>query len=233
MEAIILAGGRGTRLGKLTDDLPKPMVPVHGRPFLELLMRRWKKKGVSRFVLSVGYRYEKIEEYFGQEFEGVPVVYCREEKPLGTGGALLRSMELLSSAGDCLMMNGDTYFEVDLQSIRQFHEKSQSVFTLALFEIGQPDRYEAVETAADGKITAFLGRDRQGGFANGGVYLLNPQAVRRLCAHLPEVHSLERDAFPAWVSSGEAVYGFVSDGRFLDIGIPEDYERAEQIIPSA
>lgn len=233
MEAIILAGGRGARLGKLTDDLPKPMVPVHGRPFLELLMRRWKREGATRFIISVGYRYEKIEEHFGQAFEGIPVVYCREEKPLGTGGALLRSMEFLENEAECLMVNGDTYFDVDLASLQQFHKKSGSAFTLALFEIGQPDRYEAVETGPDGRITAFLGRDQQGGLANGGVYLLNPAVIRRLAAALPEVHSLERDGLPAWVASGESIYGFVSTGTFLDIGIPEDYERAEKIIPSA
>lgn len=233
MEAIILAGGRGTRLGKITENLPKPMVPVHNRPFLEILMDYWLTQGVKHFVLSVGYKAEIIENHFGDHYKDIPVSYCTEQSPLGTGGAVLKALNCLKKRADCLVMNGDTYFNVALADLQAFHKQSESIFTLSLFHIDQPDRYEAVELSDANRIKAFIGRNRQGGSANGGVYLLNPDRVAKLSSESAAVHSLERDSLPAWAAAGENIFGFVSQGTFLDIGIPEDYQRAEQVIPSA
>lgn len=225
MEAIILAGGRGTRLGAMTAAMPKPMLAVDGRPFLEYLMAYWAGQGVRRFIISSGYQHEKISGHFGARFKTSEVVISVEEKPLGTGGGVLLALSRLESTGAFLCLNGDTFFEVDLKRLAEVHGGRKAEATLSLFHRGEGERYEGVSLAEDGRIEDWLSRGSgKPLYANGGVYLFEREIFHGLP---PETFlSLENDILPAWIRGGRKIFGAVSAGGFLDIGTPADYARA-------
>lgn len=137
--AIILAGGLGTRLRKSVPDLPKPMAPIKGHPFLEYQMEYWGEQGVDRFILSVGYRYQTISDHFGATYQGIPIHYAVEPTPLGTGGGLLHAAEGMTEP--FLVLNGDAFFEVKLEELKDFHAGRESEWTLALFRTSKIGRY--------------------------------------------------------------------------------------------
>jgi len=178
MEAIILAGGLGSRLRATVPDLPKPMAPIHGRPFLEYLLDYWVGQGVNRFVLSVGYKRDIIEEHFATRYKGTEVDYAVEDQPLGTGGGLLLALKHLRRTGPFLIMNGDTFFEVDLAPMRRYHQEKRADLTIALREVEANSRYGSVGIDKEAKITTFDNRARTSGRAliNGGVYLAEKSA---------------------------------------------------------
>ncbi len=222
--AIILAGGRGTRLRAVVADRPKPMAPILGRPFLEHLMDYWIGQGVARFVLSLGYMAEYIEDHFGAQYRGVPLGYAVEPEPLGTGGGLLLAMQGLD---DCvLVLNGDTFFEVELAALRAFHERAASRWTFALHRHADTDRYLGMQLDADGRIVGLRAADQRGALVNGGVYLLAPQELRGLGLSCGQRCSLEDELLPRFVAAGHRACGLECAGRFIDIGIPLDYQRA-------
>lgn len=231
MDALILAGGLGTRLRKTVPDMPKPMAPISNRPFLEHLLDYWIEQGVTRFILSVGYKRELIELHFGSAYRQCPVEYARESTPLGTGGGLLLGLKQASESV-VLVLNGDTFFEVNLASMRACHESMQADVTVALRRIAQNDRYGEVALNADGIVTAFNAEaSGNEGIINGGVYLIRPAALLEL-GYDPGVKvALEQDLFPALLKSGKRIVGFVTDANFIDIGIPEDYFRAVEVMP--
>jgi len=232
MEALILAGGLGTRLREAVPDLPKPMAPIRKRPFLEYQMDYWIGQGVTRFILSVGYKHELIEAHFGSAYRQCPVVYACEATPLGTGGGLLLG---LSQAQEdlVLVLNGDTFFEVDLAHMRERHEAMQADVTVALRRIQHNDRYGQVTLDAQGEVVSFNSAASGGeGIINGGVYLLRPAVLRGLGYVPGDKVALEQDLFPCLFKAGKRVAGFVTDANFIDIGIPDDYYRAVDILPS-
>ncbi|RJQ48184.1 MAG: phosphohexose mutase [Gammaproteobacteria bacterium] len=235
MEAIILAGGVGSRLKAVVPDVPKPMAPINGRPFLEYLLNYWAGQGVSRFVLSVGYKCQIIEEYFSARHKEAEVVYAVEEQPRGTGGGLLLALEGLRGSDSFLVMNGDTFFEVDLALMRRYHQDRRAEVTIALREVEANSRYASVEIDKDGKITAFDNRARTSGRAliNGGVYLAERYAFAGMVPESNEPVSIEDQLYPRMLVAGKRMYGFPSFGRFIDIGIPEDYRRAAALLPRA
>lgn len=235
MEAIILAGGVGSRLKAVVPDVPKPMAPVNGRPFLEYLLDYWAGQGVSRFVLSLGYKRQIIEEYFGARHKGAEVVYAVEEQPRGTGGGLLLALERLRGSDSFLVMNGDTFFEVDLAPMRRYHQDRRAEVTIALREVDANSRYASVEIDKDGKITVFDNRARTSGRAliNGGVYLAERYAFAGMVPESNEPVSIENQLYPRMLAASKRMYGFPSSGRFIDIGIPEDYRRATALLPHA
>jgi D-glycero-alpha-D-manno-heptose 1-phosphate guanylyltransferase len=229
--AIILAGGLGTRLRGAVPNLPKPMAPIAGRPFLEYQLDYWISQGVGRFVLSVGYRHEAIVAYFGSAYRGIPIEYAIEAKPLGTGGGLLLAFARIGHVEPFLLLNGDTYFEVDLAELRELHEKKQSDWTFSLFRTSEAGRYMGMEIDQAGRITALRSvRSDPEGLANGGVYFVNPDAVRSIQWMPGDKLSLEEDLLPAALASGERLFGFESHGLFIDIGVPEDYLRAAGVL---
>jgi D-glycero-alpha-D-manno-heptose 1-phosphate guanylyltransferase len=229
-EAVILAGGLGTRLRQAVPDLPKPMAPVNGRPFLEHQIDYWIEQGLRRFVLSVGFRQEQIVSHFGQSYRGCEIVYAQEHSPLGTGGGLLLAVEKLEAPDPFLVLNGDTYFEVSLPVLADFHRSREADLTIALFATKNNERYMGVQLEDDGAITSFESEPGAGQFANGGVYLMG----RTLFASLPwkkgEKLSLENDLFRQFYRAGRKIRGCVCAGRFIDIGVPEDYYRAGEIL---
>ena len=232
MEAIVLAGGRGTRLRAAVPDLPKPMAPVGGRPFLEHLLDYWVRQGVTRFVLSVGYKREAVAAHFGPAHRGVPVSYAIEDQPRGTGGGLLLARAALAAAGPFLVLNGDTFFEVSLEALRKFHVANRADATLSLFRSPQPGRYTGIRIDPAGRIVSLASAGERGQPANGGVYLMERGLLDGSPRQEAAPLSLEDDILPDALAGGKRLFGLECSGRFIDIGVPEDYARAENVLGS-
>src|SRR3989344_3209527 len=231
--AIILAGGLGSRLRAVVPDMPKPMAPINGRPFLEYLIDYWVSQGVDHFVLSVGYKREIIEQHFAARYRGIKMDYAVEDRPRGTGGGLLLALNHLRQSGAFLILNGDTFFEVDLASMRRYHQDRHAETTIALREAEANGRYAHVEVDNDGMITVFDSRVRTSGptLINGGVYLAERSAFSGMLPEPDAPVSLEHQLYPRMLAAGRRMYGFQSPGRFIDIGIPEDYRCAAAMLP--
>jgi D-glycero-alpha-D-manno-heptose 1-phosphate guanylyltransferase len=227
-EAIILAGGAGTRLRSVVADLPKPMADVAGRPFLSYQVDYLATAGVKHIVLSVGYLRERIMEWFGDQYRGIRISYSVEEEPLGTGGAIRESFTKV--AGDnVLALNGDTWFPVTLSSMVNAHNENGCDLTMALKLMHGFERYGTV-SFSEKSVTGFFEKGfRSQGYINGGVYLLH----RSLVDQFPSTQrfSFESDFLEPMVQRIR-VCPFVSDAYFIDIGIPEDYQRAQVELPS-
>lgn len=222
MKAIILAGGLGTRLRGTVSDLPKPMAPVAGKPFLEYLILQLTKAGIRDIILSVGYKREAVISYFSDgKIWGARIEYAEEMEPLGTGGGVRQALSHIEGE-NFLVMNGDSYLDVDLGELIRFHRIRGAVLTMALAKCDDASRYGKVEIDEQGEVVRFVEKGAKGaGLVNGGVYAVN----KVLRGYLPEgKSSLEHDVFPRFVGAG--LYGMAADGFFIDIGIPEDYEFA-------
>jgi D-glycero-alpha-D-manno-heptose 1-phosphate guanylyltransferase len=232
-EAIVLAGGLGTRLRSVVADVPKPMALISGRPFLEYLFDHWIGQGVRRFTLSVGYRHEAITSHFGGAYRGASLRYAIEQAPLGTGGALLHAVGAFSFEGPLLLLNGDTYFAVNLERLSAFAERNAADIAFALFESNDRVRYMGIDLDARGRILQLQAWDRSPHLANGGVYWLRPDVFREQVIIAGSPQSLETDLFPALLRAGRKLYGRPFTGTFIDIGMPDDFRRAQKLLPSA
>ncbi len=224
MEAIILAGGFGTRLKKLGFDIPKPMIDVGGRPFLEYILLYLRHHGVGRVIFSVGYKKEVIRAHFGELFRGMWIDYAEEKEPMGTGGGILKAMSLCREE-QVWVLNGDTFFEVELPAMYAFHVKEHAMVTLAGKKMERPGRYGIIQYDDQMRITAFREKDpaAQEGVINGGVYLIDRGKFME--KPFPVSFSMEHDFLEPYVAK-EKFMLYLSDGYFIDIGIPEDLERA-------
>ncbi len=228
--AVILAGGLGTRLRGAVPDLPKPMAPINGRPFLEYQLDYWICQGVTRFVLSVGYRHEVIMRHFGFRYKGAELEYAVEERPLGTGGGFLRAVEQLGRREPFVLLNGDTYFEVEREALDAVARDHDADWCFSLFRTSEQGRYLGIELAPDGRILSLNEQRTQDVcLANGGVYWVHPRALEGIRA-FPSPFSLEHDLFPHMLASGQRFIGLESRGVFIDIGVPEDYYRAATLL---
>jgi D-glycero-alpha-D-manno-heptose 1-phosphate guanylyltransferase len=229
--AIILAGGLGTRLQNVVQDLPKAMAPIKGRPFLEYQLDYWIGQGIHHFILSVGFCREVIMKHFGEKYRNTRIEYAVEETPLGTGGGLLLAVEKLKKQVPFLLLNGDTFFEVSLKELIGFHLEHQADWTFSLFRTDDPKRYLGMKVDADGKVLSLRSDPGQAGqFANGGVYLVNPQVLSSATWTPGAKLSLEDAILPALFSEGARLFGYASSGRFIDIGLPDDYFRSSAIL---
>jgi D-glycero-alpha-D-manno-heptose 1-phosphate guanylyltransferase len=230
MEAIVLAGGLGTRLRGLVSDVPKPMAPVNGRPFLEILLEYWIGQGVRRFVLSIGYLAECVVRHFGSGWRGVAIEYAREDVPLGTGGGLLLAAQQARET-DLLVLNGDSFFGVQLAGLVACHRERLADCSLSLFRSLDVERYLGVELGEHGEVRSLAARaGPNGALVNGGVYLFRAAALRRLPWRAGQSASLEADVLPHALHSGWRIFGLESGGTFVDIGVPHDYQRAGAIL---
>jgi D-glycero-alpha-D-manno-heptose 1-phosphate guanylyltransferase len=222
-DVVILVGGAGTRLRSVVKDIPKPMAPINGRPFLAYLLDALQRQSVKRVVLSVGYKYDIIKNRFGNKFQGLNLVYSVESEPLGTGGAIKKALALADAEPVCVM-NGDTLFDLDLSALLSFHQSKQADMTLALKNMTDFDRYGVVETDQAGRVLALKEKEsRKSGQINGGVYVIQ----KTLFAAMPEKFSVEKDFLEVYLNACR-IYGCAFDGYFIDIGIPEDYDRAQK-----
>jgi D-glycero-alpha-D-manno-heptose 1-phosphate guanylyltransferase len=223
-EAIILAGGLGTRLRSAVPDLPKCMAPVAGKPFISYLINYYRAQGILKFIFSVGYKHEIIETFLKDEYPDLNYFCSVETEPLGTGGAVLKACSQVGST-NVVVLNGDTFFEVDLQHLSRVHEQNKADCTLSLKPMSNSDRYGVVETNNEGQIILFREKNwYEKSLINGGVYALN--IPRFLKERLPEKFSFEKDYLEKLYKQRK-MYGVVQDGYFIDIGIPEDFTRAQ------
>lgn len=225
-EAIILAGGFGTRLQGVIKDLPKPMAPVHNRPFLTYILDNLAAAGCEHVVLSTGYLHKKIEEYFGKNYGKLQISYAQENEPLGTGGAIRFALTFCQT-DEVLVLNGDTIFKVDWSKFIQFHQQKNALLSVVLRQVDDVARYGCVALDAQNRISLFAEKNAVvgKGLINGGIYLINKQLFDKYPQ--PKKFSFEKEIMEQFYKK-ESFYGLVSDGYFLDIGIPEDYARAEK-----
>jgi NDP-sugar pyrophosphorylase family protein len=217
--ALILAGGMGKRLRSVVPDRPKPMALVNGVPFLEILIRSIAKKGVKKFVISTGYMSDFIEDHFRNNDLGLNISFSREEEPLGTGGAVKHALKL--AADPTLLVNGDTFFDVDLDGLLALHSRERADVTLSLYPVPDVSRYGSVSVDTNGNVLGFCEK-REGagpGLINAGFSALSLDFIKGL----PDgPFSMEQEIFPGLAGSGRMV-GLPQDRPFFDIGTPDSY----------
>lgn len=220
LTAVILAGGLGTRLRSAVADRPKVLAEVNGRPFLAYILDQLVDAGIPEVVLCTGYLGEQIEGAFGKIYRGCRITYSREQRQLGTGGALRLALEFLDS-DPVLVLNGDSFCDTDLNLFLKIHRESGTTASILLAQVPDVSRYGSVECDMRGHITRFeeKGGMQGSGMINAGVYLLDRDVIEGICVNA-EV-SLERDLFPLLV--GKGLVGIKLVRRFIDIGVPSDY----------
>lgn len=224
MECVILAGGMGTRLRSVVSDLPKCMAPVAGKPFLHYIVETLGALGFDHIILSLGYKHECIEQWVSGLDTHVRIDCVVENEPLGTGGGVRYAFSKAREES-VFVLNGDTFFDVDFREMAAMHNAGRAVATVALKPMRDFERYGEVELSEDGcRISAFREkRPCEAGLINGGIYLIRRSALEKM----PQKFSMEKDFFEKEVGGGR-IAGYVSDGYFIDIGIPEDYAKAQE-----
>jgi len=226
-EAIVLAGGLGTRLRSAVPDLPKCMAPVGGRPFIAYVTDYFRRAGIRRFIFALGYKHAAFDAFFRQSFPDGGYTVSLEQEPLGTGGAI-RQACTLGREETVLILNGDTFFRIGLEALSEFHREHDADCSLCLKPMRDFDRFGVVERDEQQRVRLF--REKQyypEGLINGGVYALHRE--RFLREDLPPVFSFEKDYLEK-VLDTRKIYGLVQDAWFIDIGIPGDYRRVQNEI---
>jgi D-glycero-alpha-D-manno-heptose 1-phosphate guanylyltransferase len=225
LDAIVLAGGLGTRLRHVVADRPKVLADVAGRPFLTRVLDQLVPAGVGSVVLSTGYMAQMIEPKIGAQYRGLPIRYSREDEPLGTAGALRLALDKTRS-DPLLALNGDSYCDVDIRELCAFHGEKRARATLLLTKVEDTSRFGSVETDANGAVIRFeeKGGASAPGWINAGVYCLAREVISGI--PLGRAVSMEHEVFPTLIGTG--LYGFGVRGAFIDIGTPHSYAEAER-----
>jgi D-glycero-alpha-D-manno-heptose 1-phosphate guanylyltransferase len=226
-KAVLLVGGLGTRLRTVVPSAPKPLAPVGNRPFLELLIRQLRSQGIQSLIMCTGYLADQIEGEFGDGSGlGVTIDYSKEPEALGTAGAVKFAERFLQGVPDFLVMNGDSFLELDLRQLIQLHRTRASLATMAVVSVENAGRYGTVHVGSDNRITTFCektGSDSPG-LINAGVYVFSPTILELIPAGPV---SLEKDVFPRLIDQG--LYAAREQGVFIDIGTPADYAHAQEL----
>lgn len=227
MQAILLAGGLGTRLRSVVNDRPKPMALVEGHPFMEYVTRELVKSGVADIIFAVGYKGSMVEEYFGDgNGFGFHAYYAYEETLLGTAGAI-RNAGRLVTEDRFFVLNADTFYQIDYTRLKKIQDAKNLDMALVLRRVPDVSRYGQAVLDEEGMLNAFNEKTDKAahGTINGGVYLMK----RELMDTIPQGRvSLENDMIPRWLAGGMRLGGFVNDGYFIDIGIPDAYYRFQE-----
>jgi len=227
MEAIVLVGGLGTRLRSVVSDIPKPMAAVHARPFLAFVLDRLVDCGFTDVVLATGYRHEALHGHFGNSYRGLNVAYSIETEPLGTGGAVRLALDHVGPQ-NVFVMNGDTYLELDFDAMLAAHDSARALVTLAVCHVSDAARYGTIDLRGD-IAQHFIEKGPSGpGWINAGTYILGP-GIRSFFPSA-KAFSFERDVLARDIATIRPLV-FRSYGRFIDIGTPGDYARAEYMLP--
>lgn len=225
--AVLLVGGLGARLQPVLPSTPKSLAPVGDTPFLQLLVLQLRSQGIRRMVMCTGHLADQIEEEFGDGHKwDVAIDYSKESSPLGTAGALKFAERYLHQFSDFLVMNGDSFLELDFRQFIRFHREHGGLASMAVRRVPDAARYGTVEVGAHDRVVGFVEKSaaRVPGIVNGGVYVFNRAVLR----HIPEgPASLEKEVFPRLLEHG--VYALEQHGMFIDIGTPEDYARAQTL----
>jgi D-glycero-alpha-D-manno-heptose 1-phosphate guanylyltransferase len=225
MKAIILSGGFGTRLRDIVSDVPKPMAPINGKPFLAILIEYLKKQGITEVILAIGYLKEKIIDYFKNEYQGIIIKYSIEQEPLGTGGAIYQAFDLIKDDNPVFILNGDTFCELDYNSMYENHNVKKSKFSIGLRRVPDVTRYGGVEIDENNIIKRYKEKNKdksqiQSGLINSGIYLINKSLFNDF--NLDKKFSFETDFMQKYTDKLRPL-GFITNGYFIDIGIPEEY----------
>jgi D-glycero-alpha-D-manno-heptose 1-phosphate guanylyltransferase len=224
-EAIILAGGLGTRLKQAVPDVPKCLAPVAGKPFLCYLINHLQSQGITHFIFALGHQADVIEHFLQKDFPSLFYKVSTEDEPLGTGGAIKKALNKAKEKS-VLIANGDTLFKIDVPLLTGFHTLSGSNCTLSLKPMKNFDRYGVVEIDDDNAIKSFKEKQYyESGCINGGVYALHRNKF--LDENLPAKFSFEKDYLEVYYSK-RRMFGLMQDEYFIDIGVPEDYEKAQE-----
>ncbi|MGN0235696.1 MAG: HAD-IIIA family hydrolase [Paludibacteraceae bacterium] len=229
-EVVILAGGFGTRLSHVLGNVPKPMAPVYGKPFLAYVLSRLEQAGVEHVILATGYLHEVVENYFGNRYSSLRISYSREQQPLWTGGAIMAASQQIK-ADHFLVLNGDTLFDINFNALCQLHIAHSADISVALRYVEDTARYGAVEYTTsqqdEGRICAFEEKTSSNGagWINGGIYAINRRWLQSL--QMPQKFSFEKEMLQTMVKSIH-IYGMPTDNYFIDIGVPEDYYRSQR-----
>jgi NDP-sugar pyrophosphorylase family protein len=231
IKAIMLVGGLGTRLRSVVSAKPKVLASIGEKSFLELLVRQLRSQGIRNLVMCTGYLADQIESSFGVGSGwDVSIEYSKEETPLGTGGAVKLAQRYLRDEDEFLVLNGDSFLEVDFQRFMAFHrQQPDAIATMAVLRVENASRYGTVDVNANGRVTGFAEKTgcEAPGLVNGGIYVFD----RSILQYIPEGQvSLERDVFPRLLDHG--VYAQEQRGTFIDIGTPADYARAQELLRS-
>ncbi len=221
-KAVILAGGKGTRMRPFTYEIPKSMIPVQGKPILQHIIELLRKYEIRDITLSIGYMGNKVREYFrnGSHF-GVKITYIEEKEELGTAGSLNLMRDLLKET--FLMLNGDVLTNINLHDFINFHHEKKGLATIALTPVEDPSRFGVVELEGD-RILKFIEKptSSRSNLINAGIYILEPEVLE----YVPEGYAMmETDVFPRLAEEGK-LYGYISKGQWLDTGTHEAYEKA-------
>lgn len=228
MEALILAGGLGTRLRAVVSDRPKALAPIQGKPFLSYLIDYLFSHDIQCIYVSLGYQSEQIQTFCQQHYPKKSIVTFGEPKPLGTGGAIQFCLNQMAGGAPIWVLNGDTYCAVDFQAARAFHEKHAADITMVTVQ--QPDctRFGKV-LSVEGRVQGFLAQGAQGpGEMNAGIYYVPKDLFHRF--QMPDVFSWERDFLKEKCAELKCM-AYKSTGYFIDIGVEDDYQRANQTLP--
>jgi mannose-1-phosphate guanylyltransferase len=231
MKALFLAGGKGTRLRPLTDHLPKPMVPVMGRPLLERSLEELRECGVGEVVFSTCYRADDIQKYFsGNKGQGIAIQYVCEDIPLGTGGAIRNCAKYFDDT--FLIFNSDIVSNLDLKDLIRFHKEKQADVTIAVTRVPNPSSYGVIEYDEFGFATSFTEKPKPGeeksDFINAGIYVFEPKVLDLIPSN--RVVSIEKEIFPALLQNGYKIAVYRGGTYWIDIGTPEKYMRVHSDI---
>lgn len=221
MEGIILAGGLGTRLRSIVCDVPKPMCLINNKPFLSYILDNLNVQGFKKVIMAVGYKSNIIKEYFGNSYKEIKIVYSDEETPLGTGGAIKKAIEKIN-ANNVFIFNGDTFFDCDLKDMLDNHKKSLCDITLAVKRMYSYNRYGSVVVKNNRIIRFDEKKKTEKGIINGGIYIINKGILNDVKI---EKFSFEKNILE---SNNYSMCAYESKGYFIDIGIPDDYYRAQE-----
>jgi len=226
---VILAGGLGTRLRPVLSDRPKVLAEVLGRPFLTYLLDQLSSADARQVILCTGYMGDKVQETYGDTYKSLHLLYSQEDEPLDTGGALRLALPLIES-NHVLVMNGDSYVHVDLNSYVDWFFNIDRKAALLLVKVLDTSRYGMVKVKKDESILIFeeKGMNKGAGWINAGVYLVNTSLLRPIPSE--KAFSIEREFFPSLVGNG--LFGYKCKGRFIDIGTLESFNKAEKILKS-
>ena len=233
LKAVVLAGGFGTRLRPLSCSRPKMLFPVANQPLIDYTLRNLAQGGVDTVILSVYYMAENLVRYLGPSKFDSGILYSREQRPLGTGGAIKKAQDIVNHE-TFFAMNGDILTDLDYRRLLNFHKEKGGLATIALMQVPDPSRYGAVELDWEGRILRFVEKPERGkepsNLINAGVYVLEPEVLEYIPDGAARV-SIETEVFPR-LAEERKLYGFESHGFWMDVGLPEDYLHANAVLLS-
>jgi D-glycero-alpha-D-manno-heptose 1-phosphate guanylyltransferase len=230
-QILVLAGGLGTRLQSLVSDKPKPMASINGKPFLAYLLDYWIGQGINLIGISVGYKAEKIKDYFGYKYNGAKIFYIEELEPLGTGGAIRKAINLNScwTENELIIINGDTWFEISLTKFIKDFKINNNPITIAVKFLETNNRYNSVVINNHHLVEDFNNSRLNNSFINGGCYLVNKEFFINYLKNFPDKFSFEKIILKD-LANKKVISASIQNANFIDIGVPEDYIKANKII---